>query len=247
MKIAITGETNMGKKRTNNEDMGLVQNQLVCDDIVRAIFDTSTDDPVIAAVADGMGGREDGEIASMFVIEKLREWREVLPQDADANAINTSFDNWIMDTNKKLREMSSNRTENRRMGSTLVGMVFADNAIVGFNVGDSRLYRLRDGWLRQISKDHSQRNLKHDNTIASNIIYNCFGAVKDTFADYFNLTDNVNAGDVYLICSDGLSDLLDDDTLEELLNKEATTSQLIAAANEAGGKDNITVVMVQCS
>lgn len=247
MRIAIVGETNMGRKRTNNEDLGLVQSQLVCDDIVRAWLNTSSEIPVIAAIADGMGGREDGEVASMSVIERLRVWREALPQDADAETVTSSFDQWIAETNALLHQLSIQREQNRRMGTTLVGIVFTDKAIVGFNIGDSRLYRFRAGSLKQISTDHSQRNLKHDDTIASNIIYNCFGAITDTFADYFDLTGMVNAGDMFLLCSDGLSDLLCDRDIEERLNKGESTSQLIAAANEAGGKDNITVLTVQCS
>ncbi len=240
MKIAISSESNMGKRRTNNEDLGLVQNTLVCDTPVKSYFNLDIEAPVIAAIADGMGGLDDGEIASMMVIDSLRDWRETLASDANAEQIIASFNHWISITNDKI--ISACHT--RGMGTTLVGLVLTHHAIVGFNIGDSRLYRFREGWLRQISTDHSQRNLTGDISVPSNLIYNCFGAVKNTFADYFDVTSNIKDGDTFLICSDGLSDLLSDDDIEDLLNKGATTTDLIEAANKAGGKDNITVGLV---
>ena len=240
MKIAISSESNMGKRRTNNEDLGLVQNTLVCDTPVKSNFNLDIEAPVIAAIADGMGGLDDGEIASMMVIDSLRDWRETLASDANAEQIIASFNHWISITNDKI--ISACHT--RGMGTTLVGLVLTHHAIVGFNIGDSRLYRFREGWLRQISTDHSQRNLTGDISVPSNLIYNCFGAVKNTFADYFDVTSNIKDGDTFLICSDGLSDLLSDDDIEDLLNKGATTTDLIEAANKAGGKDNITVGLV---
>jgi len=240
MKITISSESNLGKVRTNNEDLGLVQNTLVCDTPVKSYFDLDVEAPVIAAIADGMGGLDDGEIASMMVIDSLRNWLETLASDAGSEEIIASFNRWIPITNDKI--ISACQT--RGMGSTLVGLVFTRHAVVGFNVGDSRLYRLREGWLRQISADHSQRNLTGDPSVPTNLIYNCFGAVKNTFADYFDITSNIKDGDTFLICSDGLSDLLSDDNIEDLLNKGATTADLIEAANKAGGKDNITVGLI---
>ena len=240
MKITISSESNVGRIRTNNEDLGLVQNTLVCDTPVKLHFDLNAEAPVIAAIADGMGGLDDGEIASMMVIDSLRDWLETLASDADSEQIIASLNRWILVTNDKI--ISACPT--RGMGSTLVGLVFTRNAVMGFNIGDSRLYRFREGWLRQISADHSQRNLTGDLSVPSNLIYNCFGAVKNTFADYFDITSNIKDGDTFLICSDGLSDLLLDDDIENLLNKGATTADLIEAANKAGGKDNITVGLI---
>ena len=220
--------------------MGLVQNTLVCDTPVKSRFDLDVEAPVIAAIADGMGGLDDGEIASMMVIDSLRDWLETLASDADSEQIIASLNRWITATNDKI--ISASHT--RGMGTTLVGLVFTRHAVMGFNVGDSRLYRFREGWLRQISADHSQRNLTGDLSVPPNLIYNCFGAVKNTFADYFDITSNIKDGDTFLICSDGLSDLLLDDDIENLLNKGATTADLIEAANKAGGKDNITVGLI---
>lgn len=240
MKITISSESNLGKVRTNNEDLGLVQNTLVCDTPVKSYFDLDVEAPVIAAIADGMGGLDDGEIASMMVIDSLRNWLETVPPDAGSEEIIASFNRWIPITNDKI--ISACHT--RGMGTTLVGLVFTRHATLGFNVGDSRLYRFREGWLRQISADHSQRNLTGDPSVPTNLIYNCFGAVKNTFADYFDITSNIKDGDTFLLCSDGLSDLLSDDNIEDLLNKGATTADLIEAANKTGGKDNITVGLI---
>ncbi len=240
MKITISSESNMGKVRTNNEDLGLVQNTLVCDTPVKSYFDLDVEAPVIAAIADGMGGLDDGEIASMMVIDSLRNWLETVPPDAGSEEIIACFNRWIPITNDKI--ISACHT--RGMGTTLVGLVFTSHAVLGFNVGDSRLYRFREGWLRQISADHSQRNLTGDPSVPTNLIYNCFGAVKNTFADYFDITSNIKDGDTFLLCSDGLSDLLSDDNIEDLLNKGATTADLIEASNKAGGKDNITVGLI---
>ena len=247
MEITISAETNMGMKRTNNEDLGLVQSELVIDTSIRSTFDLSSDAPIIAAVADGMGGRDNGEVASMMVIDALREWRESVSADATVNDISSSFNLWVSETNRKLRNTSTKTNLGKCMGSTLVGMVFTHNAIVGFNTGDSRLYRFRNGWLRQISKDHSQKQLSGDENMKANIIYNCFGAVKDTFADYFNISTNVNKGDIFLLCSDGLWEMVSDDMMEELLNSSASVSQFIEAANQRGGKDNVTVALIRIS
>ena len=120
MKITISSESNLGKVRTNNEDLGLVQNTLVCDTPVKSYFDLDVEAPVIAAIADGMGGLDDGEIASMMVIDSLRDWLETAPPDAGSEEIIASFNRWIPITNDKI--ISACHT--RGMGTTLVGLVF---------------------------------------------------------------------------------------------------------------------------
>lgn len=243
MILTVTSDTDIGLVRKNNEDTGLVQSEIVCDSSVQGIFNTSSESPVIAAIADGMGGCDDGEVASLFVIERLREFRESLSDAADAISIVNDLDVWTRRVNTDIRTLGS--MELKRMGSTLIGMVFTKNAVVSFNAGDSRLYRFRDGWLRQESTDHSMRNRMNDLSIASNLIYNCFGAVKNTFIECKDITPTIKNGDIYMLCSDGLSDMLSDESIEDLLKEDASPQTLIEAAKEAGGKDNITVCLVR--
>lgn len=157
LKNYLAQESNLGKSKNQQRRSGLVQNTLVCDTPVKSYFDLDVEAPVIAAIADGMGGLDDGEIASM-VIDSLRDWLETAPPDAGSEEIIASFNRWIPITNDKI--ISACHT--RGMGTTLVGLVFTRHAVLGFNVGDSRLYRFREGWLRQISADHSQRHLTGD-------------------------------------------------------------------------------------
>ncbi len=110
-----------------------------------------------------------------------------------------------------------------------------------FNIGDSRVYRLRDGILRQLTTDHSMKELTRNPDYPSNIIYNCFGLEKDFFADVKDVSNMLLPDDIVLVCSDGLSDMLPDDEIEALLPSGAEA--LLSAAKNAGGEDNITFII----
>ena len=109
------------------------------------------------------------------------------------------------------------------------------------NCGDSRLYRLRDGVLEQISNDHSLSNMRGEKK-HSNIITNCIGAgIRQPYLDLFEFTDDFLPGDTYVLCSDGLNDMISDKHITELLLKGANANLLCEAAIDAGGYDNVSV------
>ena len=127
------------------------------------------------------------------------------------------------------------------MGTTLVGIIYYQGRYYWINCGDSRLYRLRNGQLQQLSSDHSLNNLTGQ-TKHSNIITNCIGAgCRNSYLDIYEFTNDFLSGDTYLICSDGLNDMLPDVTICGLLNEGATAAELCEAAIAAGGYDNVSV------
>jgi protein phosphatase len=108
------------------------------------------------------------------------------------------------------------------------------------NCGDSRLYRLRQGKMTQISTDHSLNTIQGEKR-HSNVITNCIGAgCKNSYLDLYEFTDDFLSGDVYLLCSDGLSDMISDAEIESLLIEGASANRLCEAAIEAGGYDNVS-------
>ena len=111
------------------------------------------------------------------------------------------------------------------------------------NCGDSRLYRLRDGKLVQITTDHSLSNARGEKK-HSNIITNCIGAgCKNSYLDIFEFTADFKQGDIYMLCSDGLNDMVPNTKIEQLMNEGCTANDLCEAAIEAGGFDNVSVCM----
>jgi protein phosphatase len=247
MKLQISSLTDKGCKRENNEDIGLIMDQLLCDNPIQSVLDVQVDAPIIIAVADGMGGRNGGEVASQMAVERLIDFRATIGKEDDFNRLVELFNPWITNTTTYIRQEGLKDESLRGMGTTLVGMIFTKKSVTAFNIGDSRLYRFRGGWLRQESKDHSQRNLTGDMNVPSNMIYNSLGAGSQSFADYFNLTGEVKKGDIYLLCSDGLNDMLCEEDIENLLKEHPTANKLVEAAKTAGGKDNITVILIMVS
>jgi protein phosphatase len=131
------------------------------------------------------------------------------------------------------------------MGTTLVGLAFYEGHFYSMNCGDSRLYRYRDGVLEQLTTDHSLSNLlgseKH-----SSVITNCIGGGCSTsYIDMVQMTDDVRTDDVYLLCSDGLSDMISDNQIASLLASGADVNGLCEAAIEAGGFDNVSCCIIK--
>ncbi len=242
MILKIAAQSDVGCLRANNEDIALVQTEFVLDAPVQTILNTTQDAPVILAVSDGMGGHVGGEVASRLVVEKLLEWRNAFSSDVDYQSVFIAIEKWITETNYLINQ-HANTNGLQGMGATLVAVVFTSVAILAINIGDSRLYVYRNGWLRQITRDHSLRNLTDKANIPSNIIYNFLGVDKPIFADYFNLEGKIQDDDVLLLCSDGLSDMLSDEKIEEILKMGGSTRQLIEEAKKEGGKDNITAIL----
>ncbi len=244
--VDAAGITDLGRTRSVNEDSLLM-----------------LDEHRLFAIADGMGGHGAGDIASQLTVSILeREFCERsgsggepahVQQDTMYNALEGS----IQSINSGVYE--ANRSQGHEdgvgMGTTLTGFYQLENgSIITFNIGDSRLYLLRDGALQQITRDHTmyQDWLESNSDTPpppKNILQKALGLFPEVKADFTiqEIADN----DLVLLCSDGLNGMIDDAELEAMLNKLIHSGsmriceELVAAANDNGGRDNITVAVVR--
>ena len=234
--------SDVGRCRKVNQDMFLLDESL-------GLF----------AIADGMGGHAAGEVASDLAINALAvSLRESGPQQG---AWSTSEAAELLrvalnEGNRRICESVLSRAEWRGMGTTMVALVLAgDRAVIG-HVGDSRAYLLRDGELRQLTSDHSWVNEQvklglltaeqaHRHPMR-NIVTRALGNQPAVEVDV--IVETVRPGDVFALCSDGLSGMLDDQEIREVLTARGSVPQtacreLVDRANERGGEDNITVIV----
>ena len=246
VRLEFAGETNVGMKRARNEDNFAI------------VADSN-----LLLVADGMGGHASGEIASKTAVESVREFFEATSKDPDAtwpyklersrgyqeNRLITA----IKLANLRLVEFSTREPKYRGMGTTIVAVLASREGMHIAHVGDSRVYRLRDGLLEQMTEDHSLlndylkmrrmteeeiRNFPHKNVIVRAL------GMRDTVKVDTRL-ETPRVGDLYLLCSDGLSGPVSDQEILRILEESGTDlavacSRLVARANDNGGPDNIT-------
>ncbi len=246
LSLDIHGAVDSGRARSNNED------SIAIDEAAR-----------LAVLADGMGGYNAGEVASQmatsFVRTELGRWLGEAPEDAGDHDIRRAMDICVDNANRAIFNAANSNPQYAGMGTTLVVAVFRDKRLFLGHVGDSRAYRLRGGRLQQITRDHSLLQEQIDAglitseqaafSVNKNLVTRAVG-VEDTVLLETHQHE-VAAGDLYLLCSDGLSDMLDDATIAQLLQThdslEAAVTALIAAANDAGGKDNISVILIRAA
>jgi protein phosphatase len=196
-------------------------------------------------------------MATGFIKNELGRWLHEAGVGATDAEVRRAMDICVDNANRAIFNAANANPQYAGMGTTLVVMVFrGTRALVG-HVGDSRAYRLRGGRLMQMTRDHSLLQEQIDAGLITpeqasfsankNLVTRAVG-VEDTVLLEIHQHE-VHPGDLYLMCSDGLSDMLDDETLSQLLQGydalDEAGAALIAAANEAGGKDNIAVVLVR--
>lgn len=208
--------------------------------------------PNLFLVADGMGGHKAGDLASRYTVETLIENIENSHSDNPITIINDA----IVNANKLLLMKAAESEEYSGMGTTLVVCTIIGESMYVANVGDSRLY-LYDGKLSQITRDHSlveemvalgklnrDEARRHEK---KNVITRAIGGAKEVMADFFEA--ELTAGNRIIMCSDGLSNMVDDSEIEQIMSSdlaiEDKTRKLLDRANENGGKDNIAVVIVE--
>ena len=128
-----------------------------------------------------------------------------------------------------------------RMGTTLTGLLAFNNTLFVLNIGDSRTYRLRYGIFKQLTEDHSERQRTGDQSVPANLIYNALGT-GTAFIDVkvMQLVED----DRYVVCSDGLSDMVSDEAIEQMLRNGDNARQYVQAALQGGGRDNVTVIVL---
>jgi len=237
-------QTDTGRVRTNNEDS-------------IALDETCG----VAVLADGMGGYAAGEVASGmacdFIKAELGRWLHEASVNASDGDVKRAMDICVDNANRAIFSAASSNPTYAGMGTTLVLGVFRSGRLILGHIGDSRGYRWRDGELRQITKDHSLLQEQIDAGILTleqaqfaankNLVTRALG-VEDLVLMETHLHD-LQSGDIYLMCSDGLSDMLRDHQIAEVMaahtNLPEMGEALVAAANDAGGRDNIAVVLVR--
>jgi protein phosphatase len=232
-----------GRVRSNNEDAVLI-------DAERGM----------ALLADGMGGYNAGEIASAMAVNAVQvHLLEHLPTAPITRDVQREMRASIQAANARILEAGWQNTQLQGMGTTLVACVFAGHRLVVGHVGDSRLYRFRQGQLTQLTRDHSlvQEQIDAGQVSAHlarqmpyrNVLTRALGIAPDPRPDIACHT--VQPGDTYLLCSDGLHDMLSDAQITATLRREPalekTANAMLMQANEAGGRDNISLVLVQCA
>lgn len=243
--VQYAGLTDVGRVRSHNEDAFQIDPDLG-----------------LVLVADGMGGHVGGDIASRTAIEAVNDFileYEPVPDGLDRTGTEGSIEivrTAVHRANQRIVSLNHERglPENRGMGTTIVGFWLPSGlspAIV-FHVGDSRLYRLRDGRLDQITHDHSLYQAWVDAGRSGappnrNIIMRALGVVDDSEADVS--VQETRAGDTFLLCSDGLNGMVPDDTIIDILIEplplEEACRRLVEEANAHGGRDNVTVALVR--
>ena len=241
MKLLHAARTDVGMIRSGNED-----NFAVDASPTRGIF----------IVADGMGGHAAGEVASEMAVNIVK--RELGPvRDLDGEDVVQMVATALKRANRAIHDRTLTETDKQGMGTTVSALLLAGSRYLIGQVGDSRVYLLREGNLTQLTKDHSYVQEQVDAGFLtpeqaryhpySNVITRCVGAGHDVEPDIYR--GEAREGDLFLVASDGLTGMVDDRRLGQLLASRAEPDRkvqsLIAEANGRGGLDNITAIIVQ--
>ncbi|HEX2661015.1 MAG TPA: Stp1/IreP family PP2C-type Ser/Thr phosphatase [Polyangia bacterium] len=251
MRIRYAAKTDVGMKRTHNED-----------------YFSLIEQDQLFLVADGMGGHASGEVASKMAAETMQEFF-TRSQDDDVtwpykmdrqlSFVENRLVVGVKMANQRIYEAALKDLRLKGMGTTIVGGQIVGDKLYIAHVGDSRCYRIRDGKIQQMTRDHSlledykdakpgmseeeQRKFPHKNVITRAL------GMRDTVQVDLHAQDIV-PGDTYVFCSDGLSGMIDDDAILKIVvanpDLEVSVSALVEAANQAGGTDNVTVLALQC-
>lgn len=241
----ISASSRVGCVRTNNEDIVLVGEKLLRNGVCSSSFETTGENRFLMALADGMGGHNCGEVASMDTLTNLQFFFDDLPSNLDEKALRDSMDNWLSSMCLAVDAKGRENPMFRGMGTTLVAMFYYSGQYYWINCGDSRLYRLHQGELEQLTSDHSLSNALGLKKHSSQIV-NCIGGgTTDAYIDMDNITDDVASGDVFMLCSDGLTDMVSDEQVKDLLNKSLDADTLCEAADNVGGYDNVSVIVIK--
>lgn len=247
MKLKISAISDKGCVREHNEDMILVGDYLFRDKSYRTIVDLNEKSgKYLVAIADGMGGHNAGEVASEIVLQKVSEKIGSLEMNLTEAELASKISEWAKEIHLYILTEGQKNIERKGMGTTFIGLLFYEGNLYYVNVGDSRLYRYRGGMLMQISKDHSLRELTNNPEIPSDIIVNSFGGGEEIFVEFKVASKKIIEGDIFLLCSDGLSDMVTDEEIEEILNEEGNNQieKLLNKAKENGGEDNISIIII---
>jgi protein phosphatase len=251
MRIRYAAKTDVGMKRTHNED-----------------YFSLIEDEQVFLVADGMGGHASGEVASKMATEAIQDFFSRSKDDDVTwpykfDRLLSYVENRLVVgvklANQRIFEAALKDMRLKGMGTTIVGAQIVGDKVYIAHVGDSRCYRVRGGEIRQMTRDHSlledykdakpgmsdeeQRKFPHKNVITRAL------GMRETVQVDIHVQD-IKDGDIFLFCSDGLSGMVDDAAILEVVTAapslERAVSDLVDAANHAGGTDNVTILALQC-
>lgn len=237
IRIESCARTDVGLRRTNNEDAFVTANE-----------------PALLALADGMGGAAYGEVASGIFAETVRETLSAGPPSAAQEAEDLVRRTFLL-ANRRMRELAVREPKHGDMGCTGEMVVFAGDRYVAGHVGDSRVYLFRGGRLRQVTRDHSFVQEQVDRgllTPAQARVHPYKHMILRAIGTHDALDVDIVSGkaypdDLFLLCSDGLTDMVEDSLIEERLASGLSLGEkadrLVRDACDAGGQDNVTVVL----
>lgn len=215
----------------------------------------------VAVLADGMGGHNAGEVASSLVCDIVRQdlarWRRAWPHTSSPTAALQAMVRCVGHANQAILELAQARPECRGMGTTVVLVLVAGSQLLVGHVGDSRAYRWRDGRLERLTRDHSLLQERIDAGLMTaeeaaasrrrHIVTRAVGVEAEVQLEVQAV--DAHPGDIVLLCSDGLTDMLSDTEIAAVLciggPLEVLCARLVDAANDAGGADNIAVVLTR--
>lgn len=243
--LHITAASRIGCVRHQNEDMILVGNHFIRNDEFQAHVELTKSDRLLIAVADGMGGHNRGDIASSDTLNNLHFFFHDLPTGLEPGGFNEMIVDWLESINNFIASKGRADEQFKGMGTTLVALAYYEGEFYSMNCGDSRLYRLREGQLEQLTTDHSLSNLLGTEKRTS-VITNCIGGgCTSSYIDIVKLTTEIMSGDCYLLCSDGLSDMLKDEKISAILSEGGEANELCEAAISHGGLDNVSCCVIK--
>jgi serine/threonine protein phosphatase PrpC len=252
VRIRYAAKTDVGMKRAHNED-----------------YFALIEDEQLFIVADGMGGHASGEVASKLAAEVIGEfYRHSKDQDAtwpyrydhNLSYVENRMVASIRLANARIHESASKNPHLRGMGTTIVAFIIKGDAGFVAHVGDSRCYRVRNGDVQLLTRDHSlledYREARPDMTEEEarnfphkNVITRALGMRDNVVVDISRV--DLQSGDRFVLCSDGLSGMLSDEEIHQIAQRhddlEQAVAEMILRANEEGGTDNITAMLVECS
>lgn len=247
----VFGQLDTGEVREHNEDAFLINKIQVSEDL---FLHQLLKGDFILAVADGVGGENSGEVAAEICLKSLATLNPPITQEI--------LKDKILDINNEIIEYGQRNQESLGLCTTVAGMHCSNDIVTLFHVGDSRVYRYRDGFLKQLTIDDTLVQLlfsagkitreELEDHPDKNILYQVLGIKneEDDLALHIQeLNGKFENDDIFLLCSDGLHDMVSHDSIEKIISKNISlqdiVQNLIKKANEQGGYDNVTVLAVK--
>jgi PPM family protein phosphatase len=236
-RLQIAMITHQGKVREHNEDCVAVGRTTFNESMLAAsVQSLDLDGPIICMIADGVGGQAAGEVASQHACRRMIELT------ADASPTVDALNKVILTVHSEIYDLMKSDSGHLGMGTTVAGLLLSKEVCLGFNVGDSRVYRIQNGFLAQLSIDDAAKDHRRG------VITQCLGGTGSYTKICPHIFEERLPGQSYLVCSDGLTDMLSIDEIEGRLADDPlkTVENLFSEAMYRGATDNISIVFMTC-